>query len=62
MCGYRFCRSWQWVGTSPPTTSAESANSMAVPCGHYCHALFDGKWMLDIAIEPESVRLVIGAV
>jgi hypothetical protein len=35
---------------------------MAVPCGHYCHALFDGKWVLDIAIEPESVRLVIGAV
>src|ERR1700730_8709874 len=35
---------------------------MAVPCRRYRHALFDGKRMLDIAVEPESVRLEIGTV
>jgi len=28
----------------------------------YCHALFDGKRMLDIAVEPKSVRFEIGTV
>ena len=35
---------------------------MAVPCRSYCHALFDGKRMLDIAVEPKAVRFEIGAV
>jgi hypothetical protein len=31
-------------------------DTMAVPRRRYRHALFDGKRMLDIAVEPESVR------
>jgi hypothetical protein len=35
---------------------------MAVPCRRYCHALFDAKRVLDIAVEPEPVRLEKGPV
>src|SRR5258707_15489835 len=35
---------------------------MAAPCLRYCHALFEDERLLDIAAEPEPVRLEIGAV
>jgi hypothetical protein len=37
-------------------------DTMAVPCRRYRHTLFEGKRLLDIAVEPESVGLEIGAV
>ena len=35
---------------------------MARPCRRYCHSLFEDERLLDIAVEPEAVRLEIGAV